>query len=390
MSQANDLLRTIEAIHAAGLDAEHWPKALAAATRLIGGVGATLEVLDKKTMRPTEFHGWGIPDVSELQYLHEYAPVSPRTPVGFRLGAGEIAYDGLVLSESAMDRDPFYADFLRRYGFRYFISVNLVQDATSGVPFAIQRSPKQGHVGRREIALMARLAPHMQQAFDVSRRLKAARAVSRTFEHALDWLADGMALIDINGAIVHANRAMEEIVRRADGIRLVKGRVEFVNAADRTRFAHALGQIARLRDGSPDSSGGDFAVLRENGAPSYVVSVRPLARGQDGIHASQAHAIVFVHDPAVKNPAIVRAMREAFGLTEAEAALATALQMGQTLMGYARAHRMSHNTVYWHLRRIKEKAECTRLPELIHKLNAFQGRIRAADPSVAPDDDTQR
>lgn len=378
MSQANDLLRTIEAIHAAGLNAELWPNALAAATKLIGGTGATLEVLDKKTMSPTDFHGWGIPDISEVQYLHEYAPISPRTPVGFRLDAGEIAYDHLVLDEAAMDRDPFYVDFLRRYDFRYFISVNLVdRNATSGVPFAIQRSAKQGHVGRREIALMRRLAPHLQQAFDVSQRLKAARAVSRTLEHALDWLADGMALINTNGTVVHANQAMEDIARRADGLRIVKGRLECSNAPERTRFAQALGQIARLRSGAHEASGADFAVTRENGSPPYIVSVRPLARRGDGLHESQAHAIVFVHDPSAKNPAALRAMREAFGLTEAEAALADSLQAGQTLVGYARAHRMSHNTVYWHLRRIKEKTDCTQLPQLIRKLNELQIRIRS-------------
>jgi hypothetical protein len=47
MAETDDLLAAIEAIHAAGLDAERWQQALGAATDLCGGVGATLEVFDK-------------------------------------------------------------------------------------------------------------------------------------------------------------------------------------------------------------------------------------------------------------------------------------------------------------------------------------------------------
>jgi DNA-binding CsgD family transcriptional regulator len=38
---------------------------------------------------------------------------------------------------------------------------------------------------------------------------------------------------------------------------------------------------------------------------------------------------------------------------------------------------LSLNTVYWHLRRIKEKTGCSRLPQLISKLNELRGPVRA-------------
>jgi hypothetical protein len=44
------LIETIEATYAAGLNAELWTKALAAITELIGGVGTTLEVIDRRTL----------------------------------------------------------------------------------------------------------------------------------------------------------------------------------------------------------------------------------------------------------------------------------------------------------------------------------------------------
>ena len=55
--------------------------------------------------------------------------------------------------------------------------------------------------------------------------------------------------------------------------------------------------------------------------------------------------------------------------TEAEASLAEALCAGVTPGDYALTRSVSLNTVYTHLRRIKDKTRCRRMPELIRKLN---------------------
>ena len=53
----NDLLATIEAVHAAGLDASLWPKALAAVAATLGGNAAMFEVFDKRAGCHREWHG---------------------------------------------------------------------------------------------------------------------------------------------------------------------------------------------------------------------------------------------------------------------------------------------------------------------------------------------
>ena len=89
-----------------------------------------------------------------------------------------------------------------------------------------------------------------------------------------------------------------------------------------------------------------------------------------------AVAIVFVHDPASRHAAAISILRAAFGLTEAEAHLAQALQAGTTPGAYARAHAVSVNTVYTHLRSMKDKTGCRRLPELISTLNDLRVPLR--------------
>ncbi len=106
-----------------------------------------------------------------------------------------------------------------------------------------------------------------------------------------------------------------------------------------------------------------------------MVSVRPLA-DPDRHPGLGAVAAVFVRDPQAHNAAAIPTLREIFGLTAAGASLAQALQSGTTLAEYAESRRLSANTVYTHLRRVREKTGCSRMPELIRKLNDLQVPLR--------------
>jgi DNA-binding CsgD family transcriptional regulator/PAS domain-containing protein len=241
---------------------------------------------------------------------------------------------------------------------------------------AVARSRKQGHVDAAGIEALQRLLPHVQQAFDVARRLKGAGEARYSLERALDWLADGVALVGADGSIVYANEAFHAIARRHDGIRVRRGILDIVSAEARGRFEKAIADIRRLRERDAVSPVfADFPVPRTGGAPPYLLSVRPLAETERGAKAS-AIAIVFIRDPSSRNPAALRMLREVFGLTEAEASLAQALQDGVALGAYARRHAVSLNTIYTHLRRIKEKTGCRRMAELIRKLNDLQVPLR--------------
>ena len=73
--------------------------------------------------------------------------------------------------------------------------------------------------------------------------------------------------------------------------------------------------------------------------PAYIVSLRPLVGARTSQQRHDAVAIVFVRDPLGRNAAAVQMLRELFGLTDAEANLAQALQAGIPLDEYARQMR---------------------------------------------------
>jgi DNA-binding CsgD family transcriptional regulator len=376
MATLDELVSTVESIHAAGVDEQLWPRALTAMRGIIGGTGATFEVIDKRRFAPTAFHSIGIPPVGEIEYADHYFAINPRVRAGLMTPAGHVHWDYQVLNEAAMQRDPFYAEFLPQIDLRYSVAGTIRQTEDEFAVFAIQRSQKQGHVGGTEIALMRRLLPHVQQAFDVAQRLKHAGETRHSLERALDWLADGVMLVRANGAVAYANEAMQAMARRGDGIAIKKGLVEFAAAEARNRFSAALAGLRQRRERNAEAvAGADFSVARGGDRPAYLVAIRPLPV-ERGAAKVDADAIVFVRDPMSRNVTALRMLRDVLDLTDAEAAVAQALQAGQRLEDYARTRMVSIHTVYAHLRSIKDKTGCRRMGELIRKLNDLQVPLR--------------
>ncbi len=279
MAAADKLLAAIEAVYAAGLEQSRWPDALAAVMDTVGGISATLEIFDRTPRELCEFYSFGLPPPNELKYLDHYARHNPRIAVSFKAGTGTLISDYMVLDERAMDRDPFYAEFLAPVGYRYCLIGVLNATKHANALFSVQRATRQGHVDQAEMKLMGRLLPHVRQAFDMTRRLRSTVEARHSLEHALDWLADGVALIKADGSIAYANDSFQEMARSDDGLQIKKNALEFAFPAARERFDAAIAGVLALRDGAVQAKGADFVVMERFGGPrsrSCLFAIRPV------------------------------------------------------------------------------------------------------------------
>ena len=368
-------LQTIDAVYASGLDSARLPQALEATSLLLGATGAILEVIDKPAQRPVEFCSVGLPDIARIPYIEQFSALNPRIPFALRQREGAVIWDHQILDEPRMERDPFYAEFLPHMGLRYFAAAIFEHTPDKLAAVHVQRTRKQGHVDKREIALMRRLCPHYHRANDMARRLRTAGNRGKAFEDAIEWLTDGVALLRADGSIVHANAAMSVFVESGNGIRIVGNCIEFTEPLARNCFNSALGAVARLGDPSFDARQTDFSVPRGHGMPALIASVRPLidtekTKSQDGV------VLLLLRDPLWRNVATTRMLQEVFSLTNAEAHLAQALCNGETTRAYASTRQVTLNTVYSHLKQIRQKTGCKSVPELVRKFGEWNVPLR--------------
>jgi len=134
--------------------------------------------------------------------------------------------------------------------------------------------------------------------------------------------------------------------------------------------------MERLGDPAFDMHPTDFPVPRNDGMPPYIVSVRPLMHGKARDTRSRPDVMLFVRDPLWRNAATSQMLRELFGLTKAEAHLAQALCAGAPTTAYALERQVSLNTVYSHLKHIREKTGCKSVPEIVRRLGELNVPLR--------------
>ncbi len=264
-------------------------------------------------------------------------------------------------------------EFLPGFDMRYLLAGVVSRTPTEIVFTATQRSARAGLPDEREVRLLRTLLPHIGLAFDLMRRLHGAETAAEGTGAALDWVADGVVVLDAQGGVLHANRQARAVARRNDGVALRRGMLSFASAAAERALQRALSALAAVAaDPLLPPAPVDFVARRAGDQAPYAISVRPYSA------AGRGAAVVFIVDPLVEHGASAELLRQVFGLTGAEADLAEALRRGTPLDAYAAARGLSVNTVYTHLRRIKDKTGKSRTVELIHALNAIRAGRRPA------------
>lgn len=365
---AETILSVVEKCYAASVRPGRWSAALTAVADYIGGMDTTIELHHGTGAVPSFFAGGSrLPNHGIDAYLAHYSKVCPRIGYIASRQAGEVGFDRDFISESEMDRDEFYADFLAPENLRYFLSATLANRTGKVVSFAaVHRSPRDGHASKSDARRLERLIPHLRQALDTHLRLEALRQRDGVLVDLLGRLDTGVVLLDMAGRIIHANASAEAILRASDGLCGVCSQLAFADPAARQRFAKIL---AAFLDGTLEAAvrpGGELFVPRPSGRPAYVVSVRrlPVPDGDDGPGADAA-AIVFLHDPArVEAPAAER-IASAFGLTQREAELAAALYAGQSLSEHAAERGIRLTTARFHLYQAMDKMGVRRQTDLV-------------------------
>lgn len=176
----------------------------------------------------------------------------------------------------------------------------------------------------------------------------------------LDYISLGIVILDTGGTVEFSNRAAQDLAIDGNGITIG----ETLAIADRQAASALQAGIRELLGG--DSLGNDqpasVAIPRADGRRDLLALALPLRtpgnETVDGI-------AVFLADPDLRPPVPDDVLASLFGLTPAEAHVATLLAQGKRSDQIAAALGVSPTTVAFHVRNLLGKTHTNRQADLI-------------------------
>ena len=359
---------TIQLIYAAAGGGATWEDALVAIEDLTGSAAAVINLVPKSAQfAPKNLVGSISPeDVAE--YERDYMAMCPRVAAGVRMPQAPFICDYMILSEAEMDRDAVY-DWYKRHDLRYFVGSAIAETSQYRIMWSLQRSPAQGHAQQPEIDLVQLLNPHLARAASLSDQLGTLSSFARFSSAMFEASPNGLFALDGRGVIAFANSRAETCLETADGLRSVDGKLAALLPSE-TACLNAL--VQDTAGTGPKAGGGWTRVSRINGGPPYAVFVAPLNVQDDELLAASIKVLVIVHDTGEHRKADAAMLAGVYGLTEAEARLASALSAGHSVESAAADLGVQVTTARSQLKSVFRKVGVNRQQDLVRLLASLR------------------
>jgi DNA-binding CsgD family transcriptional regulator len=199
--------------------------------------------------------------------------------------------------------------------------------------------------------------------------VSAPGSIATAVIEALSWLEYGLLLVD-GDSRVHFASAKAQQQLDSGQLSLVAGQLRTRTIGETVNLHRLVARCAHI--GQVD--GDDAASCRIG---ELLLQFAPLsARSPDGTRTEGALVAIFVMDPGQVADPSVEQLRQQFGLTPAEAAVACEVVKGFGVIECASAIGISQATARTHLHRVFEKTGTNRQAQLVRKVLASRPVVR--------------
>jgi DNA-binding CsgD family transcriptional regulator len=270
-----------------------------------------------------------------------------------------------LIADADFDRTEIRNDYFRhRADIFYTVGAVLKVADDPGGFLAVHRPHKNGDYFEQEREQVIEFLPHLIRALQIRHRLNQDTIERQSGLETLERTKIATIVVTRNGALIHFNRAAEAMLRAGDTIRSVSGQLATASKPATEQLALLIRQAAGTAAGREKSSGGAVSILASGRMPVTVL-VAHFRPAKDGAGAPIPAAILFIRDPERSTAPGIDALKGLFGLTPAEATVASQLAQGRSISSIGAKHRLSNNTVRTHLKGIFAKTDVRRQGELV-------------------------
>ncbi len=276
---------------------------------------------------------------------------------------GQVVVSDSVVPIKALRQTLFFEDVLKPQDAPHNTMMVLAAKDGFQVAFNMCRSARQGPMDDAGVRFIEQLAPHMARSMHLAFRFYGYGALQRAEYAVLERLAMGVVLLDANRRVLYANAAARSQSRDGGPLRLRQAGISVASQP----HAQRLGELVRRALlGVP---AGTMALPQTTESNLLTLLVTPLRGGRSierlaDFGMRDAAVLVFIIDPANTHGLPDAWIKDAYGLTSAEAKVALAAGSGLPIPQVARQLGLSPNTVKTHLRKVFAKTATSRQAEL--------------------------
>ena len=379
MHSEDRFIRLIEHIYDAALAPERWPEFLEALA--VETDGHSINISFGKL--PFTEGGLSLTSrfdpLAQRLYREYYFALDPWAEVASRNGllrTGIVGLGRALLNEHDLENTEFINDFGKRFDIRGGISAIIRADETALTSLSLSERTAGRRFGEPEVLLVRRLLPHLQRACLLHERLGALEHARSAAEQIIDRMPFGVILLDGAGRPRIVNRTARQILDSRDGL-VLRGRTVAASTTQQTLgLRTAIAQTLSISRGDLVDPPAPiaFVIPRPSLKRPLQVLVVPV-RSADTLSVAAAAAI-FVTDPDSVQIAPESILRTLYGLTPAEARLASELLQLRTVEESAEILGVSLNTARTQLKRLFEKTNTRRQSELLQLMGHGVGQLR--------------
>jgi DNA-binding CsgD family transcriptional regulator len=363
----SQLLDLVGALYDAALDPAEWQPLATKLARLFGSESTLLMLAEGQSggrvLGATDnIRGEVLEDYEAYYYTQDqWVSGAMRRPDRALLGH-ELAPDDWYR------KSEFLNELCVRAGVHHLVGAALPLGGERSAIVGIHRPRHDTPFDGADVARLDSLIPHVKRALLLTVKLSAA-----TLDHqvALDGLERTHAatlVADGGGRLLFATPLGHSALQRGDGLRVANGRLVGADRASSARLALLVKRAADTAAGTlAGAACGGLSIERDEGRLPLTVLVAPFRPRRAGFGAPFPAALVFIRDPETETLGI-EVLRDLFGLTRAQAAVAARLAEGHSLEEIALALRITLHTARDHLKIVFLKTGTQRQPQLVSLL----------------------
>lgn len=292
------------------------------------------------------------------------------------LPEGELITTDRLFPAQKLVKTEWYNDWLKPQNYFHAMIGHLLKQDTLAVRLSIFRS-KQQPFSVDETVTFSRLVPHLRRSCMIHKKFSEVKSTQAADVGLLNRLPVGLILFDKSGQAVFVNHMAETLTHSSDGLRLNAAGRCLTGSATETRALRRL--IVNAAEYGQSQA---MSLYRSHSNRPLSVIVVSLQNQPFAFFGGEPAAALFIGDPDRLLDLDDGLLTQCYGLSPAEARLATALLRGQTPSDYAQTRDISNNTVKTQLKQVLAKTGTRRQSELIQLLTTGFGMLAVPTPPL--------